>query len=245
MLQRRFTPQNFAEFAPLFTKCCAQTQSQILLNTRPQNLLTGQKLFNAGDIATHIYIVAQGWFKLIRYSQTGHEVVLDVLGPGHIIADMAAFEKTDKPSLHHHSAEALDNAQIWCVLLALLSSEIYSNGAFAMSMLHYVAQKYQQKDQEIELQILQTAPQRLGCFLLRFLGTHTTKTQATIHLACDKSVIAARLGMSPETFSRALAKLKKEAAVVVKGQKITLQDTALLKRFTCGACSHAYGCTHH
>ncbi|HEY9163336.1 MAG TPA: helix-turn-helix domain-containing protein, partial [Magnetovibrio sp.] len=47
-------------------------------------------------------------------------------------------------------------------------------------------------------------------------------------LPMDKSLIAARLGMQPETFSRALAKLK-SAGVENSGSDIVIQDVDQLR----------------
>ena len=64
----------------------------------------------------------------------------------------------------------------------------------------------------------------------------------TITLPYDKTLIASRLGMKPETFSRALAKLKQETQIEIKGPMVTIKDMQRLISFTCNHCSSSFPC---
>ena len=52
----------------------------------------------------------------------------------------------------------------------------------------------------------------------------------------DKALAAARLGMKPETFSRALAQLK-PYGVTVKGTDIRIENFARLSEYSCTHCT--------
>jgi hypothetical protein len=52
---------------------------------------------------------------------------------------------------------------------------------------------------------------------------------AIVHLPYDEGLIAARLGMQPETLSRALAKLR-PLGVETKGSRVTIRDVQALHR---------------
>jgi hypothetical protein len=51
-----------------------------------------------------------------------------------------------------------------------------------------------------------------------------------VRLPYDKTLVAARLGMKPESLSRALAKLK-SFGVVTKGNKVELTDIERLRNY--------------
>jgi CRP-like cAMP-binding protein len=88
---------------------------------------------------------------------------------------------------------------------------------------------------------VQSAPQRIGCFLLRLCKAQE-EGEVTLHLPYDKTLIAARLGMKPETFSRALTRLRQESDIEVKGATVSIPDIQRLVGYTCNACSNAYPC---
>ena len=56
------------------------------------------------------------------------------------------------------------------------------------------------------------------------------RRSVTLGLPYDKSLAAARLGMNPESLSRALAKLR-DFSVSTSGHQVTLDDIAGLRDF--------------
>ena len=68
--------------------------------------------------------------------------------------------------------------------------------------------------------------QRLALFLLRLCDLESGGCR--IELPLDKNLIAARLGMQPETLSRCLAKLR-SAGVESDGHALTIGDVARLR----------------
>jgi len=71
-----------------------------------------------------------------------------------------------------------------------------------------------------------SSTERLADFLLDL--SNSPNGTATITLPLDKSLIAARLGMQPETFSRALAKLK-SVGVQSAGHDVVIKDLDALR----------------
>ena len=78
-----------------------------------------------------------------------------------------------------------------------------------------------------QLQVLSTA-QRVGDFLLRFCPPGPGN--AVFELPFDKSLIARRLGMKPETFSRALAKLR-AVGIETHGATVSVEDLERLRAY--------------
>jgi CRP-like cAMP-binding protein len=74
---------------------------------------------------------------------------------------------------------------------------------------------------------LRSSTERLAEFLLNL--ARGGAESAIVHLHYDKGLIAARLGMQPETLSRALAKLR-PLGVESKGSRVTIRDVQALHR---------------
>ncbi len=88
---------------------------------------------------------------------------------------------------------------------------------------------------------IQNAAQRIGCFILRLCPIDKTE-DITINLPYDKALVAAKLGIRPETFSRALMKLRKSCNIEVNGDSIYIVNINTLNKYVCKQCSLIYPC---
>ncbi|HQZ02286.1 MAG TPA: type IV pili methyl-accepting chemotaxis transducer N-terminal domain-containing protein [Thauera sp.] len=74
-----------------------------------------------------------------------------------------------------------------------------------------------------------TGAQRILDYLLEQAGEHIGLAgETTVVLRASKKIIAARIGMTPESFSRSLRQLSEQGLVVVEGRKVHVQHAALL-----------------
>jgi CRP/FNR family transcriptional regulator, dissimilatory nitrate respiration regulator len=197
----------------------------------------GQLLFTHQQPASHFYIILKGWIKLFRETLDGAQAVVDILPHDHMFGETSIFEN----DIYPFSAEAAETSLLVSMPLSLLKTEIENNPKMAHAMLSAMARYRKQQDQELEHRTLQTAPQRLGCFLLR-LADHNANGPVVIHLPYDKMLVASRLGMQPETFSRALTRLREATGIQVKGATIEMESLDQLTSFSCSACSSEFPC---
>lgn len=197
----------------------------------------GKVIFLQEDPAQWFYLIQKGWVKLFRETLEGDEAVIDVLTTGHLFGETALFEG----DTYSYSAEVVEDAKILALPLALLKKKISSHNELAVNMLTSMSRHRVQQTREIEHLNLQTAPQRIGCFLLR-LCKADVQGAVTIHLPIDKTLIASRIGMKPETFSRALAKLRGETGIKVQGPTVYINDVQELVSYTCKQCSTSFPC---
>ncbi len=189
------------------------------------------------DEAKYIFFIKKGWVKLFTETIEGEEAIIDILPEYHIFGDQAILEG----SLSSHSAEAVENCEVVLVPINKIRELFSKSTKFAMNMLEILTSKQKFRDREVEHLSLQSAPQRIGCFLLR-LCKADDQTNIKLNLPYDKSLIASRLGMKAETFSRALNKLKNEVGISVSGGSISIPSIASLSGYCCGACSNSFPC---
>lgn len=175
--------------------------------------------------------------KLFRETLDGTQAVFDILSAGHVFGETSIFENDVYP----YSAEIVEAAEIISLPLSNLKKEMNVNNKLALNMLNSMAQYRRQQDREIEQRSIQNASQRIGCFLLR-LTDQTEKGSVSIHLPYDKALVASRLGMQPETFSRALAKLREKAGMRIKGATVEIDNLEKLTEYSCAACSSEFPC---
>lgn len=221
----------------IFDSCSDDFIESLSKQAQTLDLPKGKIIFINEDHADHFYFVLSGWVKLFRETLDGAQAIIDILPQNHIFGETSIFQD----DIYPYSAEVAEAAKIISLPLSLLKSEIASNPKLAMSMMSSMARYRKQQDQEIENRTLKNAPQRIGCFLLRLIDSNA-QGAATIHLPYDKTLVASRLGMQPETFSRALNKLKDHIEMSVKGSTIEIADSKDLIEYACSACSSEFPC---
>lgn len=204
---------------------------------RTSSYAKGQVLFMQDDPAEFFYMIEGGWVKLFRETLDGNEVILDVLPRGYIFGETAMLEK----EIYPFGAEVVENARLTAYPAALLKENIQSDPALAMAMLEHIMGGNTLKDREIEHRTVMKAPQRIGCFLLRLCKVKQP-APIILHLPYDKTLIATRLGMQPETFSRALNRLQEDTGIKVRGATVEISDLGSLITYTCASCSNVFPC---
>ena len=208
--------------------------SAILAHCHARQLQAGATLFLQDTEASHIYLIESGWIKLFRETLNGDEAVIDVLTAGHLVGNYSSRQSD--------SAAALTLVRLQAIPIATLTAQIEACPQLALNLLRIIQTDRHKQSMELEHERLQSAHQRLGCFLLRLCEPVHPGKPVTLHLPIDKSLIAARLGMKPETFSRALATLKKAVGLSVQGATLTVPNITLLADEVCGACSATAKC---
>jgi hypothetical protein len=87
------------------------------------------------------------------------------------------------------------------------------------------------------------ATQIVACFLQHLCVSHQLDPRG-FDLPYSKSLIASRLGMQLESFSRTLPKLR-ELGIVVSGKHVSFVNVNTAQHYACGACSVAEECPTH
>ena len=232
-----FQSIDFLRRLPLFHGVSEITLNLFLEKLRIKKCPKRNILFMQGDEANYFYIVIEGWVKLFRETLDGNEAVIDILTNGHMFGTSALFEDR----LYPYGAEAVEEVKLMALPLSLLEEMIHSDKTLALNMLSSVSRRNRQQSKEIEHLAMQTAPQRLGCFLLRLCPANATG-KITLRLPYDKTLVASRLGMKPETFSRSLKKLGNEVDLTVDGATIHIHNIDDMAHYTCNACSQSFPC---
>ena len=232
-------PFALLESLPLFRDLSHNTLAYFLEHAREEKHPKGKVLFIQGDPARYFYLVQEGWVKLFRETLDGEEAVIDVLSSNHVFGETAVFDGGH----YSWSAQVVEDARFMVWPASILEEQAKQHNQLTLNMLRSLSLYREQRDQEIEHLKTQTAPQRIGCFLLRLCSSHwKEEVIPKIHLPYDKSLLALRLGMKSETFSRALNILKKETGIEIKGSSVQVADLERLSQFCCGACSNEFPC---
>ena len=197
----------------------------------------GKLLFFHGDKAEWFFVIVKGWVKLFRETIEGSEAVIDVLTEGDVFGENSIFNDEQ----YIFSAEVVEDVEFIAFPTSLLKYYVEKEKQVAINLLSSMSKNQRLQSREIEHLNVQNAPQRIGCFLLR-LCKENRQNKIILHLPYDKTLIAARLGMKPETFSRALSKLKNDTDIKISGSTVTITNIQKIIDYTCNHCSQSFSC---
>jgi CRP-like cAMP-binding protein len=176
-----------------------------------------QIVFCQSDPATAFFIVIEGWVKLYRMTIAGDEAVIQVFTKGDSFAEAAAL--TGDPYLA--TAEAVSDARVVRIPAEHVVKCIRSMPEIALAMIASTSQHMHHLVQQVEQLKAQTGVQRLAEFLVWLCPLDGGN--CTIALPYDKALIAGRLGLKPESLSRAFAKLR-SVGVNVHASHVVVRD---------------------
>jgi CRP-like cAMP-binding protein len=212
--------------APLFTGMDDTTAGFFADRGHKKQYEKGAELFAMGDSAHSFFFIISGWVKLYRISREGVETVINVFAPGETFAEAAVFGPMQRYPVN---AQAVEDTTVLEISRSLFVDKIKEDSNFALSILGSISARQRYLIQQIEQLTVKEAPQRLGAFLLRLCPLGKLK-DVEISLPYDKSLVARRLNIQPETFSRALKKLEPHG-VSVQAKNILIRDAEELAAF--------------
>ncbi len=193
---------NIIKSTPLFTTMSPETIDTLFNRERPVVQEKKTILFEQGAPANAFYIILDGWVKVYRLTAEGDEAVIGIFTRGETFAEAAMFLGGRYPA----SAEAVTTCRLIKIDGDHLRKTIHQQPDLALSMLASSSKHLKYLVEQIEQIKLLPGSRRLADFLLKLCPD--TKGECTIELPYEKALIAGRLGMKPESFSRALSKLK-------------------------------------
>lgn len=209
---------------PLFGTLSQELAQSLIGNQSVSVHRKGDILFQQGEPAHSFFVVLGGWVKIYRITPDGSEAVVGVFRRGETFAEAAIFLGARYPV----SAEVVTEARLLRINGQLLRRRIEAQPEVALSMLASASYHLKALVEQIEHIKLLSAPQRTAEFLLRLAPVREGST--VIELPYEKALIANRLGMKPESLSRALARLR-PLGVNVDREHVSIADVALLAQF--------------
>ena len=223
MNKNRIKVQDFLARVPLFNSMGPEELSRIALGTTEVRAEKGEQIFQRGDPCVGFHQVVYGQVKLSFTSSSGVEKVIELIGPGHSFGEALMF----MGKAYIVSAQATEDSLLLHVAKPAIYREIQHDPEFACKMLAGVSQRMHSLMCDMESYSLHSGTQRVAGYLLRELpepeATHLT-------LPATKAVLASRLNLTPEHFSRILGELSTRGLIAFKGRVVDILDVPALRR---------------
>lgn len=232
MVLERDTIHELLSSVPLFSEFHAAALDALLKRSQIMEPAKGEILFVQGETAGFLYAVLSGWVKLFRETGDGHESVAGLCTHGDLFGEAVLYQGSHYP----FGAQVAEDAVVVRIPAEVIRERVHEDGDFAARLIQAIGQRLHALELQVEHMALMTAPQRVGCYLLKLCHTKKEKQKVSVLLPYDKTLVATFLGMKLETFSRALAQLK-EVGITVDGPMIAVAEVKKLQQYVCGSCS--------
>lgn len=183
---------------------------RLLDGARVRDFRRGETLFVQGEKATNVHIVLEGWVKLYRLAANGNEAVVSVFARGQSFGEAVAFRDQDYPV----SAEAVTDCRLLQLSARAFITLMKEEPELCVSLLSSIFMHLHELVNQVERLKAKTGAQRAAEFLLDLCAAETGSCMVT--LPYDKVLIAGRLGMKPESLSRAFSKLRNVGVRITK-----------------------------
>jgi CRP-like cAMP-binding protein len=218
--------QAFLANLPMFSDMSRDELDRIAAATVPVHAEKGETIVQCGDPCTGFHLVVYGQVKLALTSAHGVEKVIEIVNPGQSFGEALMF--LDKPYIVF--AQALCDTMLLHVGKQAVFEELARDPLFARRMLSGLARRVHGLVRDVESYSLRSGQERVIGYLLADVGEAGQDGKVPeVHLAPGKSVIASRLNMTPEHFSRILHELAASGLIEVRGRTIRILDPARLR----------------
>ncbi|WP_319824333.1 Crp/Fnr family transcriptional regulator [Thalassovita sp.] len=214
-------PRGGADSA-LLSQLPQDVRNCLLGRARIRRFGRGETICLQGEPAGALKIITHGWIKLYRVSDTGHEALLATLTAGQSFDEIASLMRAECPS----SAEALCECEVMFIDLTTACGCRNAVAEITRAVMSAASDHMQDMMDQIEALKSRSGVERLSEYLLAL--SDETGGNRELVLPFDKVVLAAKLGMKPESLSRAFARLKR-FGVQSELKRVVIQDVAKLK----------------
>jgi len=227
----RSSDQQLLKQTSIYAELGPAVAERIFRQAVVQTVPRGAVAFSQGDMPEFVHVLLAGEIALVAEDEKLGPTVIEFLPAGEIFVAPAGL--LELPYLV--SAKAIEESRILMLPADELRRLVAVEPALGVAMTRALARHWRLLVKQIKELKLKSASQRLGSYLIAKAPVREGAT--SFRLAEERKMIAARLGMTPESLSRAFAQLK-DAGVSGRGRHIAIADISKLRdhcRFEEGA----------
>ena len=224
MTPAKIKVQDLLSKLPLFNELAPDELDHIARATSERRVVRGETVFHRGDPCLGFHTVVYGQIKLAFVSPHGDEKVVEIIGPGHSFGEALMFMEKS----YIVTAQALADSLLLHVAKAAVFDELERDPKFARKMLAGLSRRLHGLIGDVEAYSLSSGTQRVIGYLLKDDGHHDGEQ---IILEVSKTILASRLNLTPQHFSRILHDLGARGLIEINGRELTILNLEKLRNY--------------
>jgi len=201
-----------------------EEKKQLFSESKVKTYSTGHILFNQGDYAKCMYLVTKGKVTLFRLMPDGTEKLFKVFMSGDLIAEVAMFLTTKEYPM---TAKIEQETELNIFHHEAIINIIMQSPELSIKIISYMGNKINHLMNTLNILTQVNANQR---FIMKLAEIYNAQSlcEGKVYLTVTKKLLATQLGMTPETLSRVINKLKTNNLLEESGNSLTLPSIPLL-----------------
>lgn len=204
---------------PLFGGMPEAQLEEFASSSHERKYQKGEMIYLQGERPSGLLHVLTGQIKVSVTSEEGDEKVIEIYSEGNSFGLAELFGQVPCCSF----AQAVAPTALLIVGKHAIASAINRIPGLAGRLLSELADRMSALQQDIATYCFHSANRRTLDFLIQQAEPGDIPT---VELSIRKQLIAARLGLTPESFSRSLRELANAGLITVTGRRVTLDDRA-------------------
>ncbi len=214
--------KNCIEIVPIFSNLTYEEMMEVARITNEKVFEKGEMIYMAGDKGDKLYVIHTGRVKITRFTDSGKEQVIRVLGQGEFMGELSLFS----PMPLTDNGEALTKT-IACMIDGEKLKELMKKyPTIAFKVMEELSKRLDTAENLIENISLHGVEKRLAEALIKMAND-----KGEITLKMSKGDLASYMGMSQETLSRKLTAFQDMGLIKLIGhRRIILLDIDTLEK---------------
>jgi CRP-like cAMP-binding protein len=186
----------------------------------------GAVLCVEGDPATHVFVLVEGWVKILGVTSDGHELTLALRGHGETVGEVAGATTGYRTA----TVQAVGTVRALIVPYEKFSSflDTYSSADHAYRRM--VTRRWTAAESRLRQRAVTNGAQRLAGLLLELAGQRDSEGGTPIALTQEE--LASLTGASRATVTRALSNWRRRGIISTGQRDITILDLKTLRNIT-------------
>jgi CRP-like cAMP-binding protein len=178
-------------------------------------------IFGQEDAGDALFVVTSGRVKVVLYGHSGREVILSVFKPGDFFGEMSLLDNQPRSA----NVIAIEDAQLLVLDRASFAKHLSTNPQTALNVLAEMSRRLRRADAIIGNLALLDVYGRVARFLRELAKNEGVETADGVEIKSrpTQAEIAAMIGTSRETVSRALSEFQRRGFLELMGKRILLR----------------------
>jgi CRP-like cAMP-binding protein len=221
---------------PMFEFLDAEELDRLHSLCSSESLSKGEYVFLECDPPRKLYVVVKGEVKLLKQTEDGREMIVEMAYPGEIFGEEAIFDGQPYPM----TAQALAEVELLSVTRTDFFTFLRDNPDLALEIITELGQRLREAQNTIRALAMERVEWRIARTLL-MLSRKAGVVEAdgvSIDLPLTRQDIADMAATTVETTIRVLSNFKKLGLVETEKGKIIIRDKSKLDEMVSEGCAH-------
>jgi CRP/FNR family transcriptional regulator, cyclic AMP receptor protein len=173
-----------------------------------------------GDPATHVFVLVNGWVKIVGVTSDGHELTLALRGGGDTVGEVAG----ETSGYRTATVQAIGTVRALVVPYDKFSAFLDGHDGADRAYRRMVTRRWNEAESRLRIRSVTSGAQRLAGLLLELADQRDSEVILT------QEELASLTGASRATVTRALSNWRQRGIIRTGQRDITITDLAALRK---------------